>query len=594
MARRDILPYKQEGTHLATTGIRYQPDEHPPTAVSLGLGLQLAVISVTVTVLIPTVVMRAGGATEAYLAWAVFAATFICGAATVLQTVRLGRIGMGHVLMMGSSGAFIAVCITAVADGGPPLLATLVAAAALFQIVLSERLSLFRRVLTPTVSGTVILLIPVTVMPAIFDIMGDVPDGSPAAAAPLSALVTVLVVVGVSLKGTGALRLWAPVVGVVAGSAAAAFFGIYDLERVAGASWVGFPAGQWTGFAFDFGPAFWPLLPAFLLVALIGSIRTISSSVAAQRTSWRRPRAVDFRAVQGAAAVDGLGNLLSGLAGTVPNTAYTTGVSLAELTGVAARALGVAAGVVLMTVAFLPKALALLLAIPNPVIAAYMTVIVAMLFVIGMKMVLQEGLDYRRGLVVGVAFWIGVGFEGGMIFPEYFAEFAGGLFQNGITAGGLTAILMTAFVELTEPRRSRFEGEVSVSVLPKTRKFLGEFTSRYGWDTAMADRLQAAAEETLLTLIRQDKGDRQALRQRLLLEAHRQGGGAVLEFVVAPGEENLQDRIALLAEHAGDTPNESEMSLRLLRHLAAWVRHQQYHDTDILTVRVEAPPPARE
>lgn len=579
---------------MATTGIRYQPDEHPPTAVSLGLGLQLAVISVTVTVLIPTVVMRAGGATEAYLAWAVFAATFICGAATVLQTVRLGRVGMGHVLMMGSSGAFIAVCITAVADGGPPLLATLVAAAALFQIVLSERLSLFRRVLTPTVSGTVILLIPVTVMPAIFDIMGDVPDGSPAAAAPLSALVTVLIVVGVSLKGTGALRLWAPVLGVVAGSAAAALFGIYDLERVAGASWVGFPAGQWTGFAFDFGPAFWPLLPAFLLVALIGSIRTISSSVAAQRTSWRRPRAVDFRAVQGAAAVDGLGNLLSGLAGTVPNTAYTTGVSLAELTGVAARSLGVAAGVVLMAVAFLPKALALLLAIPNPVIAAYMTVIVAMLFVIGMKMVLQEGLDYRRGLVVGVAFWIGVGFEGGVIFPEYFAEFAGGLFQNGITAGGLTAIFMTGFVELTAPPRGRFEAELGVSALPRTRKFFGDFASRNGWDGAMADRLQAVAEEALLTLIRQDRADGQARRQRLLLGAHRQGGGAVLEFVVAPGGENLQDRMALLAEHVGDAPDESEMSLRLLRHLAAWVRHQQYHDTDILTVRVEAPPPARE
>ena len=578
---------------MATTGIRYQPDEHPPTAVSLGLGLQLAAISVTVTVLIPTVVMRAGGATEAYLAWAVFAATFICGAATVLQTVRLGRVGMGHVLMMGSSGAFIAVCITAVADGGPSLLATLVVVAALFQIVLSERLSLFRRVLTPTVSGTVILLIPVTVMPAIFDILGEVPDGSPAAAAPLSALVTVLVVVGVSLKGTGAWRLWAPVLGVVAGSAAAALFGIYDLERVAGAPWLGFPSGQWAGFAFDFGPAFWSLLPAFLLVALIGSIRTISSSIAAQRTSWRRPRAVDFRAVQGAAAVDGLGNLFSGLAGTVPNTAYTTGVSLAELTGVAARGLGVAAGAVLMAVAFLPKALALLLAIPNPVIAAYMIVIVAMLFVIGMKMVLQEGLDYRRGLVVGVSFWIGVGFQGNVIFPEFFAEFAGGLFRNGMTAGGLTAILMTALVELTEPRRSRFEGEVSVSVLPKTRKFFGEFASRNGWDAAMADRLQAVAEEALLTLTRQHQGDGQALRQRLLLGARRQGGGAVLEFVVGPGEENLQDRMALLAEQAGDAPTESEMSLRLLRHLAAWVRHQQYHDTDILTVRVEALPPAR-
>ena len=577
---------------MATTGIRYQPDEHPPTAVSLGLGLQLAIISVTVTVLIPTVVMRAGGATEIHLGWAVFGATVISGAATVLQTVRFGRIGMGHVLMMGTSGAFIAVCITALAQGGPALLATLVVAAALFQLLLSARLALFRRVLTPTVSGAVILLIPVTVMPVVFDMLGDVPDGSPAAAAPLSALATVLVVVGLALKSTGALRLWAPVLGVVAGSAVGALFGIYDLERVTGASWAGLPAGPWPGFALDFGPAFWALLPAFLLVALIGSIRTISSSIAAQRTSWRRPRAVDYRAVQGAAAVDGLGNLVSGFAGTVPNTAYTTGVSLAELTGVAARTLGVAAGVILMVLAFLPRVLALLLAIPNPVIAAYLAVIVAMLFVIGMKMVLQDGMDYRKGLVVGVAFWLGVGFQSGVVFPEYVAGFAGGLLRNGMTTGGLAAILMTAFMELTAPRRSRFLGELGVAALPRIREFLGDFASRSGWDTTMADRLTAAAEEALLTLMRQDEAGSEIRRLRLV--AYRQEVGAVLEFAVAPGGENLQDRMALLAEHAGEGPNESETSLRLLRHVAASVRHQQYHDTDILTVRVEAPPPMRD
>ena len=575
---------------MTTNGIRYQPDETPPLAASLGLGLQLAALSATVTILIPTVVMRAAGATEAYLSWAVFAATVICGAATVLQTARLGRIGMGQALMIGSSGAFIAVCITAVAEGGPALLAALVLATALFQLVLSARLSLFRRILTPTVSGTVIMLIPVAVMPYIFRMLGDVPDGSPAAAAPLSALVTVLATGGLALKAAGALRLWAPVLGVLAGSVAAALFGIYDLEPVAAAAWIGLPAGRWPGLAPDFGPGFWALLPAFLLVALIGSIRTISSSIAAQRTSWRKPRAVDFRAVQGAAAVDGLGNLVSGLAGTVPNTAYTTAVSVAELTGVAARSLGVAAGAILMALAFLPKALALVVAIPAPVVAAYMTIIVAMLFVIGMKMVLQDGIDYRKGLVVGVAFWIGVGFQNGVVFPEYVAGFAGGLLRNGMTVGGLTAIVLTAFVELSEPRRSRFEGKLGVAVLPGIRRFFGDFAFRNDWGTNMADRLAAAAEESLLTLLRQDEAGGRDRGRRLGLVAYRQGGGAIVELVAGPGGENLQDRMALLAEHAGDGPDESEMSLRLLKHAAAWVRHQQYHDTDILTVRVEAPP----
>ena len=78
-----------------------------------------------------------------------------------------------------------------------------------------------------------------------------------------------------------------------------------------------------------------------------------------------------------------------------------------------------------------------------------------MLFVVGMKVVVHDELDYRTGLVVGVSFWAGAGFQNGAVFPEYFAEFAGGLLQNGMTAGGLVAILMTLFVELTAPRPSR-------------------------------------------------------------------------------------------------------------------------------------------
>ena len=65
--------------------------------------------------------------------------------------------------------------------------------------------------------------------------------------------------------------------------------------------------------------------------------------------------------------------------------------------------------------------------------------------------------------------------------------------------------------------------------------------------------------------------------------------GAILEFIAAPGEENLQDRIALLGERAEEVPAEREVSLRLLRHIASSVHHQQYHDTDIVTVRVDAP-----
>ena len=567
--------------------VRYQPDEQPPMALAFGLGLQLAILSVAVIVLMSAIIIRAAGGTESYLSWAVFAAVAVCGATTMLQAIRFGQIGSGYVLLMSISGASIAISISALAKGGAAMLATLVVVSSLVTLALSTRLSLLRRILTPTVTGTVIMLIPVTVMSHVFDMLNNVPDQLPAVAAPLSALATVFVITGIALKGTEALRLWAPVIGVVAGSAIAGFFGLYDVDRVAEASWIGLPNGAWPGVDLDFGPAFWALLPAFVFVALIDTMQTISASVAIQQVSWRRPRAVDFRAVQGAVAATGVAKLLAGLSGTVPNTTYSTTVSVTELTGVGARSVGIALGAVLIVLAFLPKALAVILAIPDPVVAAYLAVLLAMLFVIGMNLVVQDGIDYRKGLVCGVAFWMGVGFQNGMIFPEYFSAFAGGLLQNGMTAGGFVAVLMTLFTDLTKSRH-RLEVEFKVSALPKIRKFLLGFASQSGWDAKMANRLDAASEETLLTLIRRDPTG-EGPDRRLLLVASKQDGAAVLEFIASTGEENLQDRMGLLGARIDEALIEEEVSLRLLRHLASSVRHQQYHGTDIVTIRVEAP-----
>ena len=577
----------------APTGIRYQADESPPRPLAFGLGLQLAVLTIAGVVLTPVIVIRAAGGDETYLSWAVFAAVAVSGVTTVLQAVRVGRVGAGYVLMMGTSGAFIAVCVTAIVEGGPAMLATLVVISSLFQFALSARLSLLRRILTPTVAGTVIMLIAVTVMPIVFGMLTEVSPGTPAAAAPVCALATAVVIVGIAIRATGVLRLWAPVIGVVVGSLFGAYFGIYDTDRIAEAAWIGLPEVGWPGFDLDFGPVFWGLLPAFVFVTLVGAIETLGDSVAIQRVSWRRPRAVDFRAVQGAVAADGVGNLFSGLMGTVPNTTYSTSISVTELTGVAARSVGVAVGVVFVAAAFLPKVLAAVLAIPGPVVAAYATVLLSMLFVLGMTVVIQDGIDYRKGLVAGVSFWIGVGFQHGLIFPDLAAGVAGGLLQNGMTAGGLAAILMTGFLELAAPRRSRLETDLDVSVLPAMREFLGAFAARSGWDEEMAGRLEAASEETLLTLLRDEEeggGEEGAgARRRLLVVAHKEGGGAVLEFVAAGGSENLQDRIALLGERSAGAPVEREVSLRLLRNVASSVHHQQYHDTDIVTVRVDAP-----
>ena len=174
--------------------VRFEPDERPPTALAFGMGAQQAVLCIAGVVLTPVIVIRAAGEGDPYLTWAVFAALLASGLTTMMQAARVGRIGAGYPLLMGTSGAFIAVCVTALVEGGPGLLATLVALSALFQFLLSERLSLLRRIVTPTVAGTVIMLIAVTVMPIIFDMLADVPEGTPPAAAPASAATTFIVI----------------------------------------------------------------------------------------------------------------------------------------------------------------------------------------------------------------------------------------------------------------------------------------------------------------------------------------------------------------------------------------------------------------
>ncbi len=569
-----------------TNDIRYEPNERPPHTLAFGLGFQAALLCLGGVVLTPAIVIRAAGQSETYLSWTIFMAVIVSGTSTILQAVRVGRVGAGHVLIMGTSGAFIAVCATALTEGGPALLATLIVASALFQFLLAARLSLLRRIITPVVSGTVIALIAVTIVPIVFDMLDDLPAGTPPAAAPTCAAVTVGAIAALALRATGTWRLWAPMIGIGVGCVVAALFGVYDTERVAAAAWIGIPTNAWPGFDLQFDARFWVLLPAFVFVTLVGAIETIGDSVAIQRVSWRTPRATDFRTVQGAVNADGVGNLLSGLAGTVPNTTYSSSLPLAELTGVGARNVGVAIGLIFIGLAFLPKVTALLLAIPGPVVAAYLMVLLALLFIQGMKLVVHDGVDYRKSMIAGLAFWIGLGFQNRLIFAEQLGETWGGLLGNGMTAGGLTAMVLTLFVELTATRRRRLDVPLDGKVLPKIDTLLRDLAGRLRWNADSTERLCSAGEETLLSLVRQEEEAADVEGRRLRVVARNDHGTVELEFIAAVGETNLEDRMILLTDEA-DTPNERELSLRLLRHYAASVRHQQYHDIDIVTVRVD-------
>jgi len=202
--------------------------------------------------------------------------------------------------------------------------------------------------------------------------------------------------------------------------------------------------------------------------------------------------------VQRALTAESAGSLLAGVAGTMPATLFPGAVAAVEVTGAAARSIGVVAGSAFVVLAFLPKALALVLAIPGAVVAAAIAVVMATLFTVGMREVVTSmGTNTRNGLIAGLSFWTGVAFEFDMIFPETFAVFAGGLLSNGLITGGLVAFGLTV---LTVRRKSRLRGRLDGSELPRIAEFVQGFAASNGLEAARG-RLEAATEEALLVFL---------------------------------------------------------------------------------------------
>ena len=567
-------------------GLLYQPDEQPPHLSALGLGFQSVIGQLAAMAATTSIVALAGGQSEAYLSWIFFATLTVCGLGTILQTVRFWRFGSGYALTVGSPTTFIAVSITALVAGGPAMLSSLIFVSALLQFVLISRLALLRRLITPVVAGTVLMLLAVTVMSVVFRRLSDAPEGTSQAAAPIAAGATLVVLLGLRLYASVRWQQWTPVIGILVGCMVAMPFGLYDFGPAVEASWIGIPSNAWPGLGLSLGASFWALLPGFVMVNLATTINSISDSVAIQQVAWRRPRATDFRVVQGAHNLLVLANLLSALLGTLPNSIGSGGSARVLLTGAAARRIGVYAGCILIVVAFFPKVLALIVAIPRPVFVAYVTVTFALLFVQGMRIVVEDGVNAKKATIVGVSLWIGLGFQNGVIFPELLTGTAGVLLSNGMTTGSVTVILLTMLMEATAPRRQRLRAELHPSAPPRIDAFLHEVASNAGWNEASTDRLRSAGEETLASLLPRDDDEAAGDRQNLVIRVRPIDGKMEMEFMATSEEESLEDRLAYL----GDEPNvqdEREISFRLLRHYASSVEHRKYHNIDIVTVEVE-------
>ena len=567
--------------------IRFEPEESCSPSTTLLVGFQGAALILAPTVLNVAVAVRSSGLDDTYLTWSVFAALLISAGITALQAFQMWRFGAGHIVLTCPAALFIGIMVATVSAAGPSTFASLLVVCCVVQVALAWWLPTLRRIFTPVVTGTVTMLIAVSVLPIAFDSVQDLPAGAPPVSGPAIAGTTLLVSVIVTLRATGRWRLVGPFISILAGCAVAAAFGVLDADRIVSAGWFGIPELPELSLELKPGKEFWALLPSFAILTLVIGIKTISDGVAIQQGSRRRPRAIDFRQIQGMVSVNGIGMLLAGITSTLPPMSYSSfSLSLINLTGVAARRVGIGVAIVMAALAFFSKLAALLLTIPGPVLGAYLMLAMGMLFVSGWQTILRDGLDPKRVLVVALASALGLGLHNHSIIPDLFGDEIGGLLGNGVTIGAVVAIGMTLLLEAISSRRSRLEVTLDMDSFPAIDEFLARLATRLGWNETSALRLRAAGEETLASLqAREDDADGSE-HPRLIIVARPQGTMVELEFVATTRQENVQDQLAYLIDEA-PIPTVDDLSLRLLRHHASAVRHQKFHGVDIVTVQVE-------
>jgi uracil-xanthine permease len=298
----------------------------------------------------------------------------------------------------GSSFAFIAPVMAAKADGGVPaaLGGILCAGVALFLVgLLIDRFG-YRAIellLPPVVTGAIVALIGLNLAPVAKD------QFSQQAGIALFTLAAILVCT-VALRGlAGQLSVF---LGVAAGYVFAAILGKVDWTAVDKADWVGWP--DFTTPVFD-ARAILLIVPGVLLVLIAenaGHVKAVGTM------TERNLDPLIGRSLMG----DGAATALSGAFGGSGTTTYAENIGVMGLTRVYSTLAYVIAGFIAIALGLLPKFGAVIGAIPIGVLGGAVTVLFGMIAVLGARIWIEAGVDFRDPVnltTAAVAIIVGAG-----------------------------------------------------------------------------------------------------------------------------------------------------------------------------------------
>ena len=374
---------------------------------------------------------------------------FASGVASIIQIKAWGPVGSGLLSIQGTSFNFVAPLImggTALKTGGadvPTMMAALFGTlmlASCTEMVISRVLHLARRIITPLVSGVVVMIIGLSLIQVGltsigggYAAMSDNTFGAPKNL--LLAGVVLALIILLNRQRNPYLRVASLVIAMAAGYALAWFMGMLPESNE--------PMTQELIMVPTPLGIEWSLLLPLMLVFMITSLETIGDITATSDVSEQPVSGpLYMKRLKGGVLANGLNSFVSAVFNTFPNSCFGQNNGVIQLTGVASRYVGFVVALMLIVLGLFPAVSGFVQHIPEPVLGGATLVMFGTIAASGVRIVSREPLNRRAILIIALSLAVGLGVSQQPLILQFAPEWLKNLLSSGIAAGGITAIVL--------------------------------------------------------------------------------------------------------------------------------------------------------
>lgn len=433
-------------------------DEKLPALKMATSGLQHVAAMYAGVVAPPLIVGAAVGLSGADLTFLTGACLFTAGLATFLQTLGFWKIGARLPFVNGVTFAGVAP-MTAIAASAEdksdalPMIFGAVIVAGVLGFLAAPFFSKAVRFFPPVVTGTVITLIGVSLLPVAFEwAQGPDPAARDYGSVTYLSLagITLLLVLVLRRFTRGFVKQIAVLLGLIAGTLIAIPFGVTDFTPVTKAAVIGFPT------PFHFGaPTFHIAAILSMCVVMVVSMTESTADMLALGEIVERPS--DEKVIAAGLRADTLGSALSPLFNGFMCSAFAQNIGLVAMTRIRSRFVVAVGGGFLVLMGLCPTAASLIAVVPRPVLGGAGVVLFGSVAASGIQTLVRAGLEKDNNvLIVAVSLAVGIIPITAPDFYHAFPATAKIVLDSGISTGCITAVLLNlVFNHLGQAREAQ-------------------------------------------------------------------------------------------------------------------------------------------